>query len=155
MRGDDGVGCEVAERLSKFNSERFMAVDCGDAPDAFAHDVTGFMPSHVLIVDAAELGEEPGTAKLLYPEGMGALTRFISTHELPLNLTLEILRLEGGIDVAILGIQVGQVSLGSGMSPQVRRSAEQVVELLLEVLRSVGILEHHGRMGRPQTNQSP
>lgn len=141
LRGDDGVGCEVVRGLVKFNSEKFLAVDCGDTPDAFVSEIVSFFPSHVIVVDAANFGEKPGAVRLLFPKEAEGLSGFISTHELPLMLTVGMLRLEGNLEVAMLGIQAGQIALGSEMSPEVRRSAKLVVETLLEVLRSIDILE--------------
>jgi hydrogenase 3 maturation protease len=141
LRGDDGVGSKVARDLSNFNSERLLAVDCGDAPDAFVPEVVSFRPSHVIVVDAADFGGDPGAVRFLSSEDTKDTSGFISTHELPLSLAVGMLRLEGGFDVAMLGIQVGQIVLGSEMSPQVRSSAERLVGTLLDALRSVGILE--------------
>jgi len=136
VRGDDGIGAKVAEHLEKYTSNRMKVINCEEAPENFIAQVVSHEPSHVLIIDAVDFGEEPGSMRLVEPKEMKDSACY-STHHIPLNLIAELIRLETGSNTAILGIQPSQTTLGSGLSLPVKESYERVIRLLEEAFRSL------------------
>ena len=56
LRGDDGVGPYLSERLSRFNSE-FSEYNGDLVPENFTRDLRKFQPDNVIIIDAAFTGK--------------------------------------------------------------------------------------------------
>ncbi|HDM92793.1 MAG TPA: hypothetical protein ENG69_05310, partial [Candidatus Korarchaeota archaeon] len=62
--------------------------------------------------------------------------RLVSTHSLPLDLFVDLLKSElGELRVILIGIQAAKIDIGSELSPEVSKSVSYVVELLERVLQ--------------------
>ncbi len=136
FNGDDAAGILAARRLSSLSGERerndhsrlpeFLVIDAGLSPEAYAGPLRRFQPDLVILVDAAELGEAPGTVRWLdWPrvEGMSA-----STHTLPLSIFAQYLVKELGCQVALAGIQPKQLNFDQGVSKEIMRAVNRVVK---------------------------
>ncbi|MBS7615336.1 hydrogenase maturation peptidase HycI [Candidatus Bathyarchaeota archaeon] len=133
MRGDDAVGIEVVKRLFRRVPEWIRVLDCGTTPENFLPEIEAYRPTHVLIVDAAELHTEPGEAQLLPLEKM--LNSAISTHMIPLSILAGVLAEEIKAKIVLLGIQPRDTIYTEKLSPELQRAAEEIAEILLEVVR--------------------
>lgn len=131
-RGDDSVGSMVASLLlgaqCRGGGTSLRVIDAQDVPEAYLGPVTRLLPDAVVLVDAVELGEAPGTIALLEVEEM--VGREASTHNAPLSLLAYYLRAETGADVFLLGVQPGGRELGAPPSPEIRASARALAHLL-------------------------
>jgi len=144
LRGDDAAGVLVARQLAawiKKRAERHPAdgtvstqqatkqgrlviYDTGPSPESFAGPLRRFRPDIVILVDAAELGEPPGTVRVFNwdtAEGMSA-----STHGMPPTLMAKYLVAELGCEVALVGIQPGHLEFDSPISDEVRLAVRKV-----------------------------
>lgn len=65
LRGDDGVGPYISEKLSEYNSDSFLSINGDLVPENFTHDLSEFNPNCVLIIDAAFLEKSPGEVDLI------------------------------------------------------------------------------------------
>jgi hydrogenase 3 maturation protease len=135
MCGDDGVGPAVIQRLNSYRHDGTngtLLVDGGDSPEAYWGKITASRPQAILLIDAVAWGGEPGSVALLerVQEGRSPL----STHRIPLNVFLDLLREETGADVFVLGIQPAQVAFGVAMSLRVQRTLDLLVEVFSDVL---------------------
>jgi len=132
LDGDDAAGIQTARRLQTAlaGNENVLVIDGGNAPESYTGKMRQFEPDLVLLVDAADMGEAPGTVKWLDWEETDGLSG--STHTLPLHVLSNYLVLEFGCQVALLGIQIQQLNmtLGDPLSPRVARSVEDVVDTL-------------------------
>jgi len=138
-RGDDGAGTLVAGALKRWSSDRFRVMNAEEAPGRLLPDAVDLKPSHVILVDAAQVGGPPGSLGLLETDEIES-ARFFSTHDLPLPIVLGILASETGARVITVGIQPGSVGTLGQMNHAVRDSCARLSELLVEALRSAGIL---------------
>jgi len=130
--GDDGAGCAVVAELQARcgSSETLLALDGGCAPENQTGPLRRFRPSLVVMVDAAEMGTEPGSIGWLAWEdtlGLGA-----STHTLPAYVLGRFLSESLRCDVALIGIQPANLSFGAPLSPAVRRAVEEVSSALVQ-----------------------
>ncbi len=102
------------------------------APENCTGAIRRFAPDLVILVDAAEMGDPPGTIRWLdWHEAVGLDA---STHSLPPSMVARYLAAELSCEVALIGIQVQDTSLGAGISPPVRRAIRSVTRGLAALL---------------------
>ena len=137
LRGDDGAGVVVAEMLHPLmaGSDHVLVVNAGLAPEGFSGVIRRFCPDLVLLVDAAQMDEAPGTVRWLAWQDAGG--NGASTHTLPLRLFATYLTLEVGCEVALLGIQPAHNDIDVPVSPVVQDAVESVAHTLAAVLANM------------------
>ncbi|MGQ9542730.1 MAG: hydrogenase maturation peptidase HycI [Candidatus Bathyarchaeia archaeon] len=132
LRRDDGLGPEFIKRLGVF-SGNIMVLDCGSVPESYVGPIRRFKPSHILIVDAADMGLPPGSFELVSPHNISGIS--ISTHSLPLNLFVEYLEDQTFAEIAVLTIQPKDTALGEGLSPEVDDALNVTSTIVKDTLR--------------------
>ena len=132
FRSDDATGILVARSLlvSRFirDLETVLVMDAGHAPENGTSQLRRFEPDVVLLIDAAEMGEQPGTIRLIEMdeiEGMSA-----STHSLPLSMLAKYLELELNCQVVLVGIQPESTEVGDGITHKVQQAVSEIVSAL-------------------------
>lgn len=136
LRGDDAAGVEFArgfKRLTRSNPSSVLVIDAGTAPENYTGPLRAFKPGLVLLVDAAQLNERPGSVRLLDARQTGGLDA--STHTLPPYLVARYLSTELDCEIALLGIQPADDTLGAPLSPHVRAAVTRAVHELDRLLR--------------------
>ncbi|HSB69195.1 MAG TPA: hydrogenase 3 maturation endopeptidase HyCI [Candidatus Methylomirabilis sp.] len=144
LRGDDGAGLEVARSLLRrqrrhpgkgpeSGAPALHVVEGGPAPENCTGLIRRFAPDLVLLVDAADMEEAPGTIRWLDCEDTTGWSA--STHGLPPYMFTRYLLAECRCAVALIGIQILQNSIGAPLSPAVERAVLDVVEGLAEALQ--------------------
>jgi len=136
MRRDDGVGVHLARKLRGKLSRRFRLIEAGTIPESYIDKVREFRPTHVLVIDAAQLGTNPGDSRLLSPRKVKGLS--ISTHTLPLNVFAQFVEKETGSKVKILAIQPKDLEFGEGLTAELAKAAEGLTSALVRVDESLG-----------------
>lgn len=134
LNGDDAAGLMVARALSVRlgHQDRLCVIDAGAAPENQTGTVRAFRPDVVLLVDAAQMDDIPGTVRWIAWQdttGIGA-----SSHTLPPYMLAKFLVGELGCEVALLGLQPAQNLFDTPLSTPVAAAVEQVVGLLAEEL---------------------
>jgi hydrogenase 3 maturation protease len=136
LRGDDAAGVEVVRRLrARLSSPRVKLIEAGVAPENFTADIIRFEPSHVVLIDATDLGLEPGGVALVDPETI--VGESISTHHLPLSILIKYLRERVDTNIVFIGIQPASRAFGAVMSEGVRKAVDEVVGILFKKLNSI------------------
>lgn len=129
LRGDDAAGVLVARRLEVFCSlarpRRLAAFVGASAPENVTGPIARFAPSHLLLVDAADLGRPPGEVELVPRDRIDGLA--FCTHMLPAPILLGYLEQTIGCACAVLGIQPAQTGVLEQPSPPVARAVRRVV----------------------------
>ena len=136
LRGDDGVGPFILQRLlsSLKPKETYLLVEAGPVPENYTRLLREFMPDLVILIDAADMHQPPGTIQWLSWQDSIGLSA--STHSLPVHLFAEYLQLELKCEILLLGIQPLSLSMGTELSPVVRRSSKKVILGLTTLLSS-------------------
>ncbi len=141
MKGDDGVGPFVASRLQEEWSKNVdtdvggtggstgVAVDCGTTPENYTAVVRRLRPELLVIVDAAQMGLEPGACRIIPGERVGVLG--LSTHSMPLTLFMSYVG-DLVIETVLVGVQPESMALGAVLSPQVAAAAEGLVARIVQ-----------------------
>jgi len=132
IRRDDAAGLIVIDELEKRDLKGVLLVRSEASPELFLGTLEEYGPTHVIIVDAADLGIGPGEARVVTTSEV--LGEAISTHRLP--LTILIGYLEGSLNVKtmLIGIQPKDMDFGMETSEEVRRGAERVAQDIYNVL---------------------
>jgi len=136
IRNDDGVGIHVVNELKA--RIKNPAVECligGTAPENLTGVLKRIKPSHVLLIDAAGTGQQPGTITLIEPSRIKS--GGFSTHTLSLKELAAYLEQEIKATVFVLGIEPKDINFGEELSPEVRRGAEEAVELVIAVCHNI------------------
>ncbi len=132
LLGDDAVGMLVGGMLAEHESPALRVFFGSTAPENVTGPIREFVPSHLLVVDAAELGAEPGTIELLDPAELAGVG--FTTHCLPLSVVVSYL-LRSLPDCRVLAVGIQPESLRFGAEPTVRVKA--AATRLVETVRSV------------------
>jgi hydrogenase 3 maturation protease len=136
LRGDDAAGLAVARALQTAlaGNERVLVIDAGPVPENHVGPLRRFRPDVVLLVDAAQLGEEAGVIRWLSWKETEGLTA--STHSLSPRLLAQFLIGELGCEVALLGIQPRNNAIDDPLSSEVVSAVDAIVAA---VQTSVGL----------------
>ena len=129
LRGDDVAGILAARLLAEHGPAvrkgRTLEVFVGDtAPENMTGEIKKFKPTHLVIIDSADIGKKAGAIKLIDPDKVGGIS--FSTHKLPLKILADYLRQSIGCEIIIIAIQPGILDFGSAVSREVEKSAKQV-----------------------------
>jgi len=139
LNGDDAAGVLVARKVKqslsvsgRYPAEHLYVVEAGPSPESFTGPLRRFAPDLVLLVDAAELRQPPGTTLCfdwVDAEGLSA-----STHTLPPSMLAKFIMRELGSAVLLVGIQAKSLELDSGVSPEVLQAVNRVADEIVEGL---------------------
>lgn len=152
-KGDDAAGSLCARRLNrelrprrrpaqpgsagprgfgrkprKTQSLEILALDAGGAPENATGPIRKFGPTHVLIVDAALGGFEPGTIFLVDRKKIAQ--EDVSTHRIPLVHLIRYLEESMGCRVTLVGIEPKDLAPGAPVSPSVKSAAARLAAWL-------------------------
>ena len=122
LRGDDGVGPFIAGILKP--TDRVTVVNCGETPENYLGVIAGYKPEHVVIIDAAYFGGEPGDVRVVKKSeiaGAGA-----STHDAILTLFAEYIEAQTGAETFFIAIQPRRSQVGDVLSPPVEAAAREL-----------------------------
>jgi hydrogenase 3 maturation protease len=133
IRMDDYVGIKVVQDLQGKVSEKVWLIECETVPENCIPQIIDFLPTHVLLVDAALLGSKPGSFGLVQPEQLTSYPAF-STHMLPLRIFCEHIRETTGAEIALLLVEPEKTDFGESLTPSAQASVREIVKALLKLL---------------------
>jgi len=133
IRMDDFVGVKIVQDLHGKVSENIFLIECETVPENFLQQIIEFNPTHILLIDAAILGLEPGNARLINPNELTMFPAF-STHMLPLRIFCEYLAKTTKAKIALLLIEPKKTDFGEGLTHKAKAAAQKITDTLLEVL---------------------
>lgn len=136
LRADDAAGVEVVRSLRRhLTSPNVLLIDGGVAPENFTAQIKKFRPSHVIMIDATDLGLKPGTASIV---DLNTITGpSIFSHRLPLSIFADYLRAHDEAKIILIGIQPANARIGAAMSKQVKKSVDTTSAVILKALGSI------------------
>jgi hydrogenase 3 maturation protease len=142
LRSDDAAGMLAAERLERAFPRRadFLVAKGGSAPENLTGPIAEFGPSHLVVVDCADLGLAPGSVRTMRVAGLGGLSA--STHSLPLRIVVDYLVARCRCEVVMVGIQPGRLDFDGKPTIAARAAAARVAR---SVARAVRAMERRAR----------
>jgi len=133
--GDDGFGCALVEYLEAHYPvpEDICLLDVGTGVRRvlFTVCLSPARPRRVLILDAVDVGREPGEVFEIAPRDIPAIKcDDFSMHQLPTSNLLRELEEQCGVDVRVLACQTTPLpeEARPGLSEPVRRALPQAAE---------------------------
>ncbi len=102
-------------------------------PENLTGEIKRFKPSHLVILDAADFGAEPGSISLIEPETL-THNPTATTHALPYSVFAGYLRSFIRCDIFILGIQPGSNEFGKPVSDSVLSAADEAASAVADAL---------------------
>lgn len=128
LRGDDGVGVAVARALRPFAAKDLLVIEAAHAPENCTGEVRRFAPDLVLLIDAAQMNEPPGTIRWLDWRACDGLSA--STHTMPLTMLGRYLTAVLPCQIALIGIQPAALDLAETLAPEVAEAALEVAQTI-------------------------
>jgi hydrogenase maturation protease len=125
LRGDDGAGSWLAERLR--DRCRVPVFDAETVPEDVLGPLLAAAPEVVLFVDAADHGGHPGEACVAPARELAG--RCGSTHGMSLLLLARALEAHG-IEAWLVGLQPARTAAGAPMTPAVAAAARALEDAL-------------------------
>ena len=130
----DRLGMIAAREVDRQGIPGVQVFLAGTVPENITGPLRKYRPDHVLFLDAAEMGERPGTIARIEPGQVRA--GLVSTHALPLPVVMEYIERDIGIPVTLLGIQPETGRPGNALSDTDRRYLEENLQQVSEVLKN-------------------
>lgn len=133
LRGDDYSGSFIASKLSQnLNDDNITVIDGGTVPENYTGLVRKENPSHIILLDAADMKKTPGFIKLIKKEEISRYN--ISTHAMSLSFLIKYLEHTTNARIMLIGIQPREMELTEKISPPVKESIDFLIELFHEIL---------------------
>nr|WP_292461039.1 hydrogenase maturation peptidase HycI [Methanothermococcus sp.] len=149
MKGDDGFGVLIIENLIKYYKNKYnlnennevnkiedkiILLNCGVVPENFTDVLKREKPSNILIIDAALMGEVPGTLNIINSEDISGVV--FSTHSLPMSVIVKYLTYYINTEILIVGIEPEQIDFGKPLSKKIYEKNLKFTERLIELIDS-------------------
>jgi hydrogenase maturation protease len=134
LRGDDGVGPFIIEKLHKsYMSLPIQLCDVGSDAFMILDHLLGEDP--VVIIDCAKMGKNPGTVQKIVANDTDLLPLNVgmSLHGFSLAEIWQIARSMGaGGELAIIGVEPERINFNSGLSEVVKKSIPIIIKIIAE-----------------------
>ena len=141
FKADDGAGVIIAQQLEKkFTNKKcvfsssVLCIDGSTAPENFTGDIKKFGTTHLFIIDAAEMGEKPGTVKLIPNDKIGGVS--FSTHILPIAVMINYLKQSINFESIVIGIEPKDFEFGKEMTKEVKDSVDKLTSTIFETIKA-------------------
>ncbi len=107
-------------------------VEGGVAPENQTGAIRAVEPSHVVLIDAADLHAAVGAARVIEEDEVVGLTS--STHSMPLSVLMQFLRVTMTVEVILIGIQPASLAFGGSVHQDLVAGAQRVATALVKAL---------------------
>ena len=126
LRSDDGVGVAIVSGIMPANNILTLLVEV--SIENYICKINSLSPDILIIADCIDFHRCPGYADII---PVGQTKEFnVSSHNISLKRVAEFLKME----VYILGVQPADLSIGEHLTPAVRSSAQNIIEIIGDVL---------------------
>lgn len=127
LNGDDSAGLWVVRKLRDRLGDKpnLLLMDCGAVPETATGPLRKFEPGLVLMVDAADMGEEPGTIKIIEIDDVRGFSA--SSHSLPLSVLAGFIQTEFDCEVCLCCFQPQSLDFDQGLTSLVEKAVERLV----------------------------
>ncbi|MGZ4850104.1 MAG: hydrogenase maturation protease [Candidatus Bathyarchaeia archaeon] len=133
IRTDDYVGLKIVEQLKGKLPPIVLLLEAETVPESCLLDIEEFQPTHVLLIDAAFLGLNPGEASLFDFEKTECYSA-ITTHLLPLRIFCEYVKQATAAKIGLLLVEPKSMEFGEGLTVEVGEAATRLTKMLTKLL---------------------
>jgi len=138
LRGDDAAGVVIVKRLAELAKSgvcsRCLFINGGSAPENVLGEIRAFQPEIIVFIDAAILGEAPGTIRLIDTSREKISGVSFCTHSLPLTIIADYIRQAVPCEIFVIGIEPVDMDFrpDCALSPPVAQAAEEVIQAIAD-----------------------
>lgn len=135
LKCDDGVGPYIINKLKEENIEdkkKLLFIDAKTVPENFTGKIRKEKPTHLIIVDACLMDEEPGAMKIVNKYDFASIG--ISTHSMSLSFFVRYLEKDTEFRIIFVGIEPESMDYADKLTPKVEQSADEFVNILKEIV---------------------
>lgn len=137
LRGDDAAGILTARQIEKTIKGKTtppeVRVFIGDtAPENLTGEIKRFEPTHLIIIDSADLDIEPGQIRVINPDTIGGTS--FCTHSLPNSVMADYLRQSFNFELITIGIQPKSLAVGARPSKEISQATRQISTTIAKLL---------------------
>jgi hydrogenase maturation protease HycI len=130
MRGDDAIGPALIDHIK---DEVPHAIDADGVPENVTASIRRLNPKVIIFLDAASLGESPGSARIVEAGEMQKLES--SVHNFSLDVVMEYLEAAAGADVFLVGVQPERIGEGESISRELKKPLEDIASILISAIK--------------------
>ena len=138
LYGDDGIGNAVLRALEQIPEMKEIELVDG-ATDALGLIDHFLGADHVIIIDAAQMGEKPGTVKVFNKEEVKLQIKMdhLSVHGISLAETFDIAQAVDSLPerITIIGIEPKNIGISQNLSTLVMQSIPEVVSNIINLTK--------------------
>ncbi|MEO0074957.1 MAG: hydrogenase 3 maturation endopeptidase HyCI [candidate division WOR-3 bacterium] len=143
LRGDDGIGSIVATELKEMLTKGLIKVinkevfiyDTESSPENYLDKVIDKKADWVIFIDACDFKAQAGEFRLFDGDEINDIAYgFLSTHTLPLTLTIELIRKQTNSKISLLGVQPKSLTFGEVLSPEVSAVKSKIIDFLKQLI---------------------
>jgi len=134
IRTDDAFGPVLARRLQGTVPDYVTVIDAGTVPENYTGTMRRINPTHVLMVDVADMGLMPGELHFLEARNVEGFT--VSSHAPSLRVIAKYLTTTTGAKVALLTVQPKSLEFGEALTSELRSVIESTATMLIRLLEN-------------------
>jgi len=131
----DRSGMSVAGEIEKLELPHVKVFLAGTVPESITRALRAYLPDHVIFLDAADMGVQPGSIRFVEPRN--TQVNLVSSHVLPLPVIMEFVANDTGSRVTLLGIQPDLNRPDRDFSGPGQVLLQRNISALTDILRSV------------------
>jgi hydrogenase 3 maturation protease len=136
LRGDDVAGILAAQQIEKNTKGKSITPQLqvfigATAPENLTGEIKKFQPTHLIIIDAAELNKKPGHIEIMEADKIGGTS--FCTHVLPLKVIVAYLLESFKFEAIIIGIQPKTLTFGAQPTKEVVAAAKHLAETITKL----------------------
>lgn len=120
LKRDDGVGVYICNSIHYSENIRPLTVEV--SIENYIGKINDLNPDLLILIDSMDFSREPGYYELLPIEKVNGYTT--NTHNITLDKVSELFNSQ----VYILGLQPKTIKFGEGLSEELKKAADQVIE---------------------------
>lgn len=109
-----------------------MVFDGGVVPENFTGVIKRESPSHIILIDAADMGKSPGNIRIIKKDEISKY--HLSTHAMPLSFLIKYLEQTTRARIILIGIQPEEMDLANKVSLKINESIEYMVDVFCKIL---------------------
>jgi len=135
LKCDDGVGPYIIKKLKEENIEdkkKLLFIDAQTVPENFTGKIRKEKPTHLIIVDACLMDEEPGTMKIVNKYDFASIG--ISTHSMSLSFFVRYLERDTEFRIIFVGIEPESMDYADNPTAKVAKAADEFVNILKGII---------------------
>ena len=134
IKGDDATGPNTAWKLDNLfkKNDEVVVFDGGTVPENYTGLIRKEKPTHIILVDAVEMKNEPGYIRTVKKDEIANYN--LSTHAMPVSFLIKFMEATINANIILIGIQPKKMDLGEGISKEVEKSIRIVVNTLFKLI---------------------